>query len=82
MMTDSASTTKRPPTMASTISCLVATAMAPSAPPSASDPVSPMNTAAGGALYHRNPSPPPISARAEDQDLARPGHEVDARGSR
>ena len=46
--------------MASTISCLVATAMAPSAPPKASDPVSPMKTAAGGALYHRNPRPPPM----------------------
>jgi hypothetical protein len=58
MMTDSASTTNSPPTMPSTISCLVATAMAPSAPPSASEPVSPMNTAAGGALYHRKPEPP------------------------
>ena len=35
MITDSVSSTNRPPTMASTISCLVATAMAPSAPPSA-----------------------------------------------
>ena len=33
----------------------------PKAPPSASDPVSPMNTAAGGALYHKKPRPPPIS---------------------
>ena len=62
MMTDSASTTKRPPMIASTISCLVATAMAPSAPPSARMPVSPMKTAAGGALYQRKPRPPPISA--------------------
>ena len=35
MMTDSVSTTNSPPTMASTTSCLVATATAPSAPPSA-----------------------------------------------
>ena len=48
--------------MASTISCLVATATAPRAPPNARLPVSPMNTAAGGALNHRNPSPDPISA--------------------
>jgi hypothetical protein len=48
---------EQPADDASTISCLVATAMAPSAPPSASEPVSPMKTAAGGALYHRNPSP-------------------------
>ena len=48
--------------MASTISCLVATAMAPSAPPSASEPVSPMKIMAGGALNHRKPRPAPISA--------------------
>ena len=78
MITDSASTTKSPPTIASTISCLVATAIAPSAPPSASEPVSPMNTAAGGALYQRNPSPPPISAATKISDLAGPGHEMHA----
>ena len=32
------------------------------APPSANDPVSPIKTAAGGALYHKNPRPAPISA--------------------
>src|SRR5207344_2333445 len=60
MMTLTVSTTNNPPTIASTISCLVATATPPSAPPSASEPVSPMKTAAGGALNHRNPSPAPI----------------------
>ena len=57
MITLNASTTKSPPTMARTSSCLVLTAIAPRAPPRASDPVSPMNTAAGGALYHKNPQP-------------------------
>ena len=47
---------------AHTISCFAATAMAPSAPPRASEPVSPMKTAAGGALYQRNPSPEPAMA--------------------
>src|SRR5438477_242796 len=60
-ITDTASMTNNPPTMASTISCLVVTATAPSAPPSESDPVSPMKTMAGGALYQRNPKPPPIN---------------------
>ena len=36
--------------MASTISCLVITATAPSEPPNASEPVSPINTMAGGAV--------------------------------
>ena len=35
-----------------------------SAPPSAIEPVSPMNTSAGQALYQRNPIAPPISAAA------------------
>ncbi len=48
--------------IASTISCLVATAIVPSRPPSASEPVSPMKIAAGGALNHRKPSPAPITA--------------------
>ena len=41
---------------------LIQTAIAPKAPPSASEPVSPINTAAGGALYHRKPRPPPMTA--------------------
>ena len=70
MITDSASTTKSPPMIASTISCLVATAIAPSAPPSARLPVSPMKTAAGGALYQRKPEPAADQRRDEDQELA------------
>ena len=48
--------------MASTISCLVATAIVPIRPPSASEPVSPMKIAAGGALNQRKPRPAPITA--------------------
>src|SRR5215468_9396944 len=61
-ITDTASSTNSPPTMASSNSCLVATATEPSSPPSASDPVSPMKIDAGGALNQRNPSPAPMTA--------------------
>src|SRR5690348_14526350 len=61
-ITDTASNTNRPPMTASTISCLTATATAPSMPPSASEPVSPMKIEAGGALNQRNPSPAPSTA--------------------
>ena len=44
------------------ISCLVATAIAPIVPPTDKDPVSPINTIAGGALNQRNPKPEPINA--------------------
>ena len=77
MMTDSASMTNRPPMMASTISCLVATAIVPIRPPSASEPVSPMKIAAGGALNQRKPRPG-ADDRAEDHgELAGAGHEMD-----
>ena len=72
-MTLTVSTTNNPPTMASTTSCLVATATAPSAPPMESEPVSPMNTAAGGALNHRKPSPAPISAAQNTASSFAPG---------
>src|SRR5262249_41288422 len=61
-MTDTASSTNRPPTPASTTSCLVATAIVPIIPPRASEPVSPVNIEAGGALNQRKPSPAPITA--------------------
>src|SRR5450631_4901833 len=54
-ITDTASSTNNPPTTASTISCLIATATAPSMPPSANEPVSPMKIEAGGALNQRKP---------------------------
>ena len=44
------------------LSVLVATAIAPSAPPRARLPVSPMKTAAGGALNHRKAKPAPTIA--------------------
>ena len=77
MITETVSTTKRPPTIASTISCLVATATAPSAPPSASEPLSPMKIFAGGALYQRKPRPEPTIAEQNTASLAHPGHEVE-----
>ena len=61
-MTDTVSSTNSPPMMASTSSCLVMTLMQPSAPPQESEPVSPMNTIAGGALNHRKPRLAPTSA--------------------
>ena len=61
-ITDTVSSTNSPPMMASTSSCLVMTLITPMAPPMASDPVSPMNTMAGGALYQRNPNPAPTMA--------------------
>ena len=64
-MTDNASTTNNTPTMANTNSCFVATAIAPRAPPKANDQVSPINTAAGGALYHKKPKPAPTKAEVK-----------------
>src|SRR6185437_2054583 len=61
-ITETASSTNSPPTIASTISCLIATAIVPIMPPSASEPVSPMKIDAGGALNQRKPSPAPIIA--------------------
>ena len=62
MITLSASTTNTPPTSGSRSSVFVNTANAATAPPSASEPVSPMNTSAGNALYQRNPMHAPSSA--------------------
>ena len=46
-MTDAASITNTPPMMINNNSCLVQIAAVPSAPPIASEPVSPMKTFAG-----------------------------------
>ena len=59
--------------MTSTISCLVATATVPIRPPSASEPVSPMKIAAGGALNHRKPRPAPITAPSTTASSPVPG---------
>ena len=73
MITEAASNTNSPPTMASTISWCAATAITPSAPPSARLPVSPMNTAAGGALNHRKARPAPITAAQKIASSPAPG---------
>ena len=77
MITESASTTKMPPISSSRSSVLVMIAKPASAPPNAIEPVSPMNTSAGKALYQRKPIEAPISAAAriarsscEDRALA------------
>jgi hypothetical protein len=59
-MTESASTTKIPPIRRSSGSVFVMIAKAASEPPSPIEPVSPMKTCAGKALYQRNPIEAPI----------------------
>src|ERR1700692_3426226 len=61
-ITDTASITNTPPINGNNSSCLMITATVPIAPPSASDPTSPINTSAGCALYHRNPIDDPTIA--------------------
>ena len=51
-----------PPIRRSSSSVFVITANAPIAPPIAIEPVSPMKTSAGKALYQRKPIAPPVSA--------------------
>ena len=51
--------TKMPPRMSSRISVLVITASPAIAPPSPSDPVSPMNISAGNELNHKKPTQAP-----------------------
>ncbi len=73
MITDSASTTNRPPTISSTTSFLVSTASMPIAPPMPRAPTSPMNTCAGYVLYQRKPMPAPNSAAAKMASSSMPG---------
>ncbi|CAB4943527.1 unannotated protein [freshwater metagenome] len=71
MITESASMTKTPPMTRRSSSVLVMIAMPATRPPSPSDPVSPMNTVAGCALYQRNPTQPPTAQAARsDRSLA------------
>ena len=63
-ITDSVSTTNRPPRMSSSSSVRVRIAKPASAPPSASEPVSPMKIAAGEAFHHRKPKQAPVMAAA------------------
>src|SRR5579859_2059078 len=62
MMTESASSTKIPPINGSNSSCLMMIATVPIAPPSASDPTSPIKISAGCALYQRKPRLAPTIA--------------------
>ena len=52
--------TNNPPVIAKTISCFVMIPTAPSDPPSARDPVSPIKILAGGALNHKKPKQAPM----------------------
>ena len=61
-ITETASKTNRPPVIARTISCLVIIPTAPSEPPKAKEPVSPIKIFAGGALNHKKPRQDPIIA--------------------
>ena len=70
IMTERASMTKTPPTITSKNSVFVITATAANAPPKASDPVSPIKTLAGCALYRKKPRQAPASAA---QKIARCG---------
>ena len=64
MMTDRVMVTNRPPRMTSSSSVRVVMARPASAPPSASDPVSPMKILAGEAFHHRKPKQAPMTAAA------------------
>ena len=57
IITDSVSITKMPPMITSTSSWRTITALVPSTAPSASAPMSPMNTIAGEVLNQRKPRP-------------------------
>ena len=59
MRTLSASTTKMPPSTIRSSSVFVITARPAIAPPSPSDPVSPMKIVAGKALNHKKPTQAP-----------------------
>jgi hypothetical protein len=72
-MTESASSTKTPPMMTSRNSDFSRIATAPSAPPMASEPVSPMKTSAGCALNQRKPSAAPTSAKQKMVSSPEPG---------
>src|SRR5262245_30360673 len=61
MITDNPSSTNTPQTTGSSSSCLIRIATVPSAPPSASEPTSPMKTSAGCAFHQRKPRLAPTS---------------------
>ena len=82
-MTESASITKIPPMKMSRDSVLVMIAKAAIAPPRPIEPVSPMKTCAGNALYQRKPIEAPIRlapriARSRSTRSAAPTARIDA----
>ena len=64
IITDTVSSTNMPPMMMSSSSVRVRIAKPARAPPSASEPVSPMKIAAGEAFHQRNPKQAPVIAAA------------------
>ena len=56
--------TNRPPSSSTSNSVRVITAMPASAPPSDSEPVSPMKILAGEAFHHRKPNSAPVKQAA------------------
>src|SRR6185295_16764694 len=81
MTTEKASSTKTPPTITSSSSCLMRMATVPSAAPSASDPTSPMKISAGYELYQRNPSDAPTNAPQNTVNSADSGKRTSSRYS-
>ena len=59
MITETVSSTNKPPIIPKTISCFVMMLTAPKDPPNDREPVSPIKIFAGGALYHRKPKHDP-----------------------
>ena len=59
IITETVSKTNKPPIIASTISCFTIIATEAIEPPRDSEPVSPINILAGGALYQRKPKQDP-----------------------
>ena len=82
MITESASSTNSPPTIASSTSCFVITATAAMAAPSDSAPTSPMMISAGWQLNQRNPRDAPDERPAEDRELSRLRDEGDLQVAR
>jgi len=55
MITETVSSTNKPPIITKTISCFVIILTAPRELPKDNEPVSPIKIFAGGALYHKKP---------------------------
>ena len=75
-MTESVIVTNRPPRMTTSSSVRVRIARPASAPPRASEPVSPMKILAGEAFHHRKPKHAPMPAGRDDREVVRVAHLV------